>query len=360
MIRILVGCLLVLHATGITQETQRESFGFAFLHVTPDAYTYSLGNGVALANYWQMTEWNPAGIGFLNDASLRYDYKDHFAGISLHTFSGGMGLSSLAKIGVSYRRMSYGTVKYTTESDPDGTIETFKPYDEVFTITVARQIFPWISIGVSLKRVGSQINKFSADGTFYDLGLMAAIPIETRQIQQTFYFGASAGNNLIGDLPVYKTKNNDTVQVNEPTTVAIFISEPFNVRRNLRAGLGWGVAWFRDYSFESNLKMLELLGHFSLESYSTRNVFVSDHGADAGDMELRAGIEVKALEVISLRLSTRDLRRGNGSFISREGLGVQIPFRFFVKKLDVVATFDYASSENSTGDYFSFGLAAKL
>jgi hypothetical protein len=344
MIRIFVGCLIVLHATGIAGEDRREEAGFAFLRVTPDAYSYSLGNGVALANNWQMTEWNPAGIGFLDDASLRYDYKDHLAGISLHTFSGGMGLSSLAKIGVSYRRMTYGTVERTTESDPDGTIGTYRPYEEVFSVTVARQVLPWISIGASLKRVGSQIDKLSADGTLYDVGVIAIIPIEMQRkdIQHTLYFGASAGDNLIGALPVYKTKNNDTVQVNGP----IFISEPFNVRRNLRAGLGWGVAWFRDYSFESYLKMLEMLGHFSLESYSYRNVFVSDPGTDAGDMEMRAGIEVKALEILSLRLSTRNLRRSNESFISRKGVGLRLPFLFFVKKPDVVVTFDYASSES--------------
>lgn len=365
MKRIALGCFLILHTPVVSQEAQREHFGFGFINVTPDAHSYSLGNAVAVANHWQMTEWNPAGIGFLGDASLQYDYKDHFAGISLHTFSGGMGQFSLAKIGASYRRMSYGTMKKVTESDPEGTSSgTYRPYEEVFSITVARQILPWVSIGVSLKRVGSHFDQVSADGTLYDVGLMAVIPIEMqgKDIQHAFYFGASAGNNMIGDLPVFKKikNNNDTVQVNQPTTVLIFASEPFNVRRNLRTGIGWETAWVRDYSFESNLKMLEALVHFSLESYSNSNVFVSDHGADAGDMQLRAGIEIKALEVFSIRLATRDLRRSNESFINREGVGLRIPFRFFEKKLDVVAVLNYASGENSTGDYFSFGISEKL
>lgn len=349
-------------------ESQHSQFGFVFLKITPDARSYSLGNTVAIGNLWNSGYWNPAGIGITKDAGFQYDHLDYFAGISSQNWTAGYNHHKWGSIAFTYNRFSYGTLEKTTEEFPEGGIGSYKPYEDVMAITYAFTFFDKISCGATIKRVHSKIDLISASGLLYDIGVMGKFNIgQIASTSHTAYAGASAGNNILGKKPHYEGSGIiKPVNVGTDTAFLVYGIEPFNVERNYRAGIGYGIEFKDRGVMNGNVKVIELIGHLSYQDFSSTNIFVSDHSYKSNRDELIIGTEINFLEIASLRFATETVTSSGGfQQGDRFGFSIQLPSRLFIKsKFEITPKYEYSEQDKDVlGDRvsrWSFGLDVKL
>ncbi|MBL7996452.1 hypothetical protein JNM05_13880 [bacterium] len=358
--------LFGLHSV-LGQGTNRPVFVFTLLNITPDAQSYSLGNTVAIGDQWNSGYWNPAGIGFARGMALQYDHIDYFAGISSHNWTSGYTHNKFGSLAFTYRRVSFGSIKKTTEEFPEGGIGSYEPHDDVIALNYAYKIFDMVSFGITIKRFNSQIDNISTEATLYDLGVMAKIPIgKPLSCDNTLYMGISTGNNLFGSNPKYHGRGlSGPVFIDSQTVFLSYGSGSFSVERNYRIGIGHGFSYTDKSILNGTANIFEMVSHLSYQDFSTRNVFVSDHSYKSGRDELILGVEISILEIASIRLASKNFMRGDGKILGeRFGYGIQLPSRFFIKsQYEITPKFEYSDQRmGSLGDVsrWGFGLDVKL
>ncbi|MBL7960783.1 hypothetical protein JNL27_11150 [bacterium] len=355
--------LLNLHSL-LGQETNSDLFAFVVLNITPDARSHSLGNTVAIGDQWNSGYWNPAGVGFTRGMALQYDHVGYFAGISSHNWTAGYTHKKFGSLAFTYRRVSFGSIKKTTEEFPEGGIGSYEPHDDVIALNYAFKIFDMVSFGVTIKRFSSQIDKISAEATLYDLGVMAKVPIgRVLGCNNILYIGTSTGNNLIGSNPKYH--GNGSLVIDSQNVFFSFTSIAFLVERNYRMGIGHGFSYTNKNILNGSAEVFEIVNHFSYQDFSTTNVFVSDHSYKSEREELIFGTEINMLEIASVRFSSKNFIRGNGKvWGERYGFGIQLPSRLFMKShYEITPKFEYSEQRmGALGDInrWSFGIDVKL
>lgn len=147
--------------------------GFQFLKLPSDARSVGMGGaGVTTATDASSLYWNPAlaaqGSG-TNLAAGHVSYYDE--GLLSTNFVGVTHPVGSFTVGLSLQTMDSGAMDVTTETQPDGTGETFRFVDVGLGATVAQQLTDLFSYGLTARYVRESTAGIAAQSVAADIGI---------------------------------------------------------------------------------------------------------------------------------------------------------------------------------------------
>jgi hypothetical protein len=140
----------------------------------PVGARYLAMSGAPIANVTGLEAiyWNPAGLDFSpNSANALFSYRSYVADMSISQAAANGRLGDLGSIGISFRSFSIGDINVTTMDQPDGTGGIFSPTYFVLGLTYSKQLTDRIGIGVNLNLINETIDRVSASGFAFDIGV---------------------------------------------------------------------------------------------------------------------------------------------------------------------------------------------
>ncbi|MCK4532275.1 PorV/PorQ family protein [bacterium] len=193
------------------------SNAFTFLQIGEGAKPVAMGEAyVALANDVNAIYWNPAGLGLVTQQEITASYLKYIVDINSGHFgyvrpmlAGGLGM------GLTY--LDYGKIKETTSENPIGESSGYyRPSNVAMIISYGRKINNRFSLGMNMKGIYENIQRYTANGIAVDLGTMYKV-------------------SLVKDLIVGFTVKNLGFQTKA------FIEETYDLPLSFNFGLGYGL-----------------------------------------------------------------------------------------------------------------------
>lgn len=242
---ILVGILIpnIASAQNIT-KTGTTAAKFLSIGIGPRALSMG-GAFSSISNDVSSIYWNPAGIAYSNQFQTMFSYTGLYAGISLNYFGLIIPGGEAGNFAVSVIAVNYGTMYVTTESQPDGTGETFSPGSYAFGASYGRFITDNFMVGGTVKLITENIYHSNATGVGFDIGTIFKTPFYgVRFASSITNFGTKmqmSGNDLLTRYNVdpQRAGSNNTVDANIAT-------DQFDLPLRLQIGMS------RDFTFMEN------------------------------------------------------------------------------------------------------------
>jgi hypothetical protein len=132
-----------------------------FLKVMPCARATALGDAYsAVASGAEAIFWNPAGLAWSDHQEISLTYVNWIFDQKLYNLAYALPLGNLGSIGFQLQYVDYGAfdeavtsgaVNFPNQVQPYLTGKTFKPYDYLVGLTVARKMTDKFSFGLSVK-----------------------------------------------------------------------------------------------------------------------------------------------------------------------------------------------------------------
>ena len=145
--------------------------GAAFLKIGAGARPSALGgNYVGLANDVNAVNWNPGGLGFLQERELTAMYASWIADMNYEFAGYAQPLSNGLSIGGSLVLLQSGDMEKRSETKEN--LGTFSATDTCVTLAIAKKLQENISLGGSVKVINQKIDDESATGVAVDLGAL--------------------------------------------------------------------------------------------------------------------------------------------------------------------------------------------
>jgi len=165
-----LGC----HSESFAQKPMRAGTTSAnFLEIGFGAAGASMGDSyVSLANDASAIYWNPAGLANLERSEAMFVSQPWIAEINTSMTALALVLPNFGTIGLGFINANYGEMEVTTLAMQEGTGEMFASQDMVVSLSYARKIVNWFSVGASSKYVASKIWHTSAWALAFDLGVI--------------------------------------------------------------------------------------------------------------------------------------------------------------------------------------------
>ncbi|MBL7959504.1 PorV/PorQ family protein [bacterium] len=152
---------------------KRGEAGFMFLKIPVGARETSMGvSGLTMTTGASAMYWNPANVSAMDRPNFQVSYLNYAAGISTNYAAVSFPISDIGVFGLSLNYVNYGSIDITTEANPGGTGATYSPYELAFGVSYSKQVTDRVSGGMTLKFLGSQIDRVSAQGVAFDIGFM--------------------------------------------------------------------------------------------------------------------------------------------------------------------------------------------
>ncbi len=199
----------------------------------------------AVANDASSLYWNPAGVASSNQFQALFSYSSLYAGITMDYFALAIPAGGVGVFGASVTALQYGDIGVTTESQPDGTGETFSPGSYAFGISYARNITEDFAVGATAKLVTEDIYHSSATGVAFDIGTTFITPFYGVKFASTITnFGTKmqmSGNDLLirYNVDPQRAGSNNTVDANIAT-------DQFDMPLRLQIGIARDIVFFDD------------------------------------------------------------------------------------------------------------------
>ena len=192
--------------------------------------------------------WNPAGIAYSDKFQAIFTYSDMFADIKLNYVGVIIPAGNLGNFAASVTAMNYGELQVTTENQPEGTGETFKPGSYAFGISYAKFITEDFSVGATAKLVTENIYHSNATGVSFDIGTIFKTP---------FYgirFASSITNygtkmQITGDDLLIRYDVDPQRAGSNNTTDAYIATEKFDLPLRLQIGISKDFLFLDDQRF---------------------------------------------------------------------------------------------------------------
>jgi hypothetical protein len=143
---------------------------YEFLNLTHSGLVSSLGGtNVSLqGNNLNLAYHNPALLNAEMNKNLALNYVNYFAGINYGLAMYSRSFSGTGNFAAGLTYLNYGTF---TESDPSGVITgSFGAAEYALSLIFSREIDSLFSIGINIKPVLSQLEKYTSFGFAIDLG----------------------------------------------------------------------------------------------------------------------------------------------------------------------------------------------
>jgi hypothetical protein len=220
-----------------------------FLSVGIGPRAISMGGAfTSVANDASSIYWNPAGIAYSDQFQGFFSNTSLFAGISLNYFGLIVPGGNIGNFAASVTAVNFGSIPVTTESQPEGTGESFSPLSLAFGLSYARFITEEFSVGATAKLITENIYHSNATGIAFDIGTIFKTPFEgVRFASSISNFGTKmqmAGSDLLIRYNVEPTRagSNNTTDANIAT-------DQFDLPLKLQIGVS------KDFIFMENQRL---------------------------------------------------------------------------------------------------------
>ena len=207
-----------LHAQNVTKAGTTAA---KFLSVGVGPRAIAMGGAFsAIANDASAIYWNPAGIASTDQIQALFSYTGLYGGINLDYLGVVMPGGTAGNFAVSVTAINYGSIGVTTESQPDGTGETFSPASYEFGISYARNITQDFAVGATGKIITESIYHSNASGVAFDVGTIFTTPFYGVKFASSITnFGTKmqmSGNDLLirYNVDPQRAGSNSTVDAN--------------------------------------------------------------------------------------------------------------------------------------------------
>jgi hypothetical protein len=182
----LIAALMIISISSFAQKPMRAgTTSVDFLEIGYGAAGNALGDAyVSLANDVSAIYWNPAGLAQLSRSEVMFVTQPWIVGMNTTFGAVGIVVPGFGTIGASIIMEDYGDMDVTTMKNPEGTGERFSSRDMALTISYARSLTEWFSVGTSGKYVTSTIWHENASAYAFDLGVLI----------KTDFFSPTGGN----------------------------------------------------------------------------------------------------------------------------------------------------------------------
>lgn len=142
-----------------------------FLQIGIGERAMGLGGAyVAMADDISALYWNPAGITHIKTYGFSISKTDWITDLELDHFGMVYRVRPNAVVGFSLQWLGYPALLVRTETNPDGTGETFDGYDLAAGLTYGQQVTSRFRVGGTLKLIRQNIWHTSAQTAAIDIG----------------------------------------------------------------------------------------------------------------------------------------------------------------------------------------------
>ena len=165
----------------ITSAVWAASTGAAFLKIGAGARPSALGgNYVGLADDVNAVNWNPGGLGFLQEKELSAMYASWLADMNYEFASYAQPFSSGLVLGGSIVMLQSGEMEKRSETREK--LGTFSATDTCGTLALAKKINEKVALGASIKVINQKIDDESTTGMAVDLGALVKTSIDNLNV----------------------------------------------------------------------------------------------------------------------------------------------------------------------------------
>lgn len=172
--------IFILHFTlHITHYLYGEYSGtrvFEFLKIDTTARPAAMGGAfVGIADDINALNYNPAGLGLLNQNQISFMHNRWFQSVNQEY----LAYSHNSGVGVAINYLNYGNIQETTISNPRGLgLGEFKSYDAAANFGYGNKINKNMFLGFSLKYVKEKISEYNSWAVASEFGCLYITPIE--------------------------------------------------------------------------------------------------------------------------------------------------------------------------------------
>lgn len=224
------------------------------------------GAYTSVANDASAIYWNPAGVAYSNQFQVLFSYTGLYAGISLNYAGLIIPAGDVGNFALNVTAINYGQMWVTTETQPEGTGETFTPASYEFGATYAKFITEDFMVGATAKLVTENIYHSNATGVAFDIGTIFKTPFYgVRFASSITNFGTKmqmSGNDLLirYNVDPQRAGSNNTVDAN-------IAADQFDLPLKLQIGIS------RDFEFMEHQRLtLAVDGTVPNDNFESVNV----------------------------------------------------------------------------------------
>jgi len=170
----LLAALMIVSISAFAQKPIRAGTTTAsFLEIGFGAAGNAMGDAyVSMANDVSSLYWNPAGLARMTRSEAMFVAQPWIVDMNTTFAAVGIVVPNVGTFGAGLIIMDYGEMEVTTLSMQEGTGEKFTAKDMAISLSFARNIVEWFSLGASGKFVTSNIWHESGTALAFDLGVV--------------------------------------------------------------------------------------------------------------------------------------------------------------------------------------------
>lgn len=178
MLKRKLSALIALVLIVASAPTRADNAGAAFLLIPGDMRAVALGStGTAEVGYLGSLDFNPAGLGFREEAVLGAGFTRWLAETNLGHLAGCLPIDNLGSLSLGVKYMSVGGFGRRTGDTPEP-IGEFDALGLLGEVGYARELFDGFSAGVDVGVVHQRLDTYSATGAVLDAGVLYRTPLE--------------------------------------------------------------------------------------------------------------------------------------------------------------------------------------
>ncbi len=178
--RLLIGAVLLCvslvmaFGTSFAQNQRTGTAAATELLIPIGARDMALG-GASIANSKgvEAIHWNPAGIGRIGySAEAMFSTMSYIGDTRVNYGAVAAKFGEFGVMGISFKSLDFGDIPLTTVDDPEGLGgKMYSPTYVTMGLTYGRSLTDAISAGVTAKLISERIDRVSASGFAFDVGL---------------------------------------------------------------------------------------------------------------------------------------------------------------------------------------------